>query len=71
MPRNVACYQLGLILRNDGVTIYSVGLDKTDNKGNTSWITREKGFDLGFRLWNPDQRGLPPIAKAKDDPQPK
>jgi hypothetical protein len=48
----------------EGVVIYSVGPDKTDNGGN---IQRQKspnepGTDIGFQLWDPDKRRQP----AKD-----
>jgi hypothetical protein len=51
----------------DGIVIYSIGLDKTDNDGN---IDREhpanEGVDIGFRLWN--KRRLeppPPVAEPE------
>ncbi len=50
----------------DGIVIYSIGFDGKDDQGN---IDRENwanpGVDLGFRLWDPEQRRrrpLPPIA---------
>lgn len=48
--------------RADGVTIYSVGADGRDNDGlNLTPGGRETGADLGIRLWNVDQRGLPAV----------
>lgn len=51
---------------NDGVIVYSVGSDKTDNQGH---LDRENpdaaGADVGFRLWHPSHRAgasLPPVA---------
>jgi hypothetical protein len=45
----------------DGVVIYSIGFDLTDNHGN---INREHpedaGVDLGFRLWNVNRRRQKP-----------
>jgi hypothetical protein len=45
----------------DGVVIYSIGFDLTDNHGN---IDREHpddaGVDLGFRLWNVNRRRQKP-----------
>jgi len=42
----------------DGLVIYSVGPDKTDDGGK---IDRSHpgapGTDLGFQLWDPDRRG--------------
>lgn len=50
--------------RPDGVTIYSVGFDGIDNDGNvTDKALKEPGADLGFRLFDPDQRGLPPFDR--------
>ena len=50
--------------RPDGVTIYSVGYDETDNEGAVSdRPSTEPGKDLGFRLFDVDQRGLPPAAQ--------
>jgi hypothetical protein len=57
--------------RDDGVTIYSVGADGVDNGGtNLTASGREPGADLGFRLWNPDQRGLPPLTKDDEAKRP-
>ena len=51
----------------DGVIVYSVGPDRTDNGGN---IDRTKptsvGTDLGFQLWDVKHRRQP--AKAKNHP---
>ena len=52
---------LRLVRRQDGVTVYSVSLDRDDNGGkvdSNQW--RDRGYDIGFRLWNPDQRRQPP-----------
>lgn len=57
---------LKYVNRDDGVTIYSVGADGIDGSAkNLTASGREPGADLGFRLWNVDQRGLP--AKVKGD----
>lgn len=53
----------------DGVVIYSIGFDKTDNHGN---IVREgpqyaPGIDLGFRLWDVKSRRQPPVAEKEED----
>jgi hypothetical protein len=45
----------------DHVVIYSVGPDGIDNGGNL--VERDRapdGTDIGFRLWDPDQRRRPP-----------
>jgi hypothetical protein len=51
----------------DGIVIYSIGMDMTDNHGTInrdgSWL--EPGQDIGFRLWNVERRrqaALPPVA---------
>ena len=55
--------------RPDGVTIYSVGFDGIDNGGNlTDKYSKDPGIDLGFRLYDPDERGLPAVRSA--DPLP-
>ncbi|MBY0461278.1 MAG: hypothetical protein K2V38_28470, partial [Gemmataceae bacterium] len=33
--------------------------------------TGEKGYEVGFRLWHPEHRGLPPVEKPKDEPDAK
>ncbi len=45
----------------DGLVIYSVGPDKTDD-GGTSVFQNPYGMskDIGFRLWDPANRGRPP-----------
>src|SRR5262249_19466108 len=53
---------LRLRLLDDGVVIYSVGPDQTDDG---SKIDRQHpiapGSDFGYRLWNADQRRQPPV----------
>jgi hypothetical protein len=57
--------------RDDGVTIYSVGADGIDNGGtNLTSSGREPGADIGFRLWNPESRGLPPVQKDDEAKRP-
>ena len=64
---------LKYVRRPGGVAVYSVGFDETDNGGNlpetrpsAGW--QEPGLDVGFRLFDPDQRGLPPLPGAVPDP---
>lgn len=45
--------------KDDGWVIYSVSTDGTDDGGNLSDRSMQKGVDLGFRLYDPDQRRLP------------
>jgi hypothetical protein len=44
----------------DGVLVYSIGPDLTDNGGN---LNRQNpvvpGSDLGFQLWDVPKRGAP------------
>jgi len=49
-------------LLNDGLVIYSVGVDRKDDSGR---LERRKpifepGTDVGFQLWNPERRSQPP-----------
>jgi hypothetical protein len=50
----------------EGIVIYSIGMDMTDNHGNIDpERVYEPGVDIGFRLWNVDRRrqaALPPVA---------
>jgi hypothetical protein len=50
----------------DGIAVYSVGLDMTDNQGNIDpERIHEPGVDIGFRLWDVKlrrQNPLPPVA---------
>ena len=57
---------LKFVQRADGVTIYSVGLDEQDDGGAIpiGKTTNEPGQDVGFRLYNPDQRGLPSLPRS-------
>ena len=49
--------------RTDGVTVYSVGLDGFDDGGQVGVKLgpRNITLDIGFRLYNPDQRRMPPL----------
>jgi hypothetical protein len=50
----------------DGIVVYSVGVDLTDNHGNIDpEHPHNPGVDIGFRLWNPKRRRqdpLPPVV---------
>jgi hypothetical protein len=47
----------------DGVVIYSVGPDGSDDGGNLSEnLQSPEGIDIGVRLWDPDRRGQAPSA---------
>ena len=48
-----------LALNEDGIVIYSVGPDRTDDGGDVTTYDRKKGTpDRGFRLLKPHLRGL-------------
>jgi hypothetical protein len=62
---------LRYLRRDDGVTIYSVGLDEMDDGGNLprqSANFREPGYDFGCRLYDLPHRGLPPLARPEPLP---
>jgi hypothetical protein len=52
---------LKFVKRDDGVTIYSVGMDEVDNGGNVGSQKIAPGTDIGFRLYDPSKRGLPAV----------
>jgi hypothetical protein len=56
----------------DGVIIYSVGSDRTDDSGNLDPAhPNQPGVDIGFRLWDVAKRRQPPRPKAPDEEQPR
>ena len=58
----------------DGMIVYSVGSDKTDNNGKLD-IDRENpnqpGVDIGVRLWDVSKRRQPPRPKTHKKEQPR
>lgn len=55
----------------DGVVIYSVGPDKTDDGGTLDRTNPLRaGTDLGFRLWDVAQRRQPPRPPVPEEPPP-
>jgi hypothetical protein len=58
--------------RSDGVTVYSIGPDGQDDGGivGDNRPRAEPGTDVCFRLYDPDQRGLPPLPPAEDEEPP-
>jgi hypothetical protein len=66
---------LRYVRRTDGVTVYSIGPDELDNGGNVG-DAAGSGYkpqtDVCFRLYDPDQRGLPPLPtpRTEDDEPP-
>ncbi len=58
---------------DDGLVIYSVSFDETDDGGKLSRDPRDKGTDLGVRLWDVPARRqppLPPKSKERAEPPP-
>lgn len=56
----------------EGMTAYSVGTDKVDDQGNINNGRFEKGFDIGFRLWDLERRRQaprPPVASDELQPR--
>ncbi len=51
---------LRFVTFDQGVVVYSVGPDGVDNHGNITANPMTPGTDIGFRLWNPQQRRQPP-----------
>jgi hypothetical protein len=55
---------LRLHRRADGIVIYSIGPDGTDDDGNLDRKNaRTSGTDLGFQLWDLDRRGQAPASR--------
>ena len=52
----------------DGVVIYSIGLDGTDDGGHIARDTGGRGTDNGFRLYDVTRRRLQPAAVPEDAP---
>jgi hypothetical protein len=51
----------------DSIEVYSVGFDRKDDNGNLALSTGQMfnaGFDMGFRLWDVEERGAPGPAGA-------
>jgi hypothetical protein len=51
----------------DSIEVYSVGFDRKDDNGNlplSSGQMFNAGFDMGFRLWDVEERGAPGPAGA-------
>jgi hypothetical protein len=53
----------------DGVAVYSVGADGTDDGGNIDRVRRTGlGVDVGYRLWDVAKRRQPPAPPAAKEP---
>jgi hypothetical protein len=57
--------------REDGVTVYSVGRDGVDDGGlaRNPIPLKPAAKDIGFRLYNPDQRRLTSLPQNLDEPK--
>jgi hypothetical protein len=53
---------------DDGAVVYSTGPDRVNDGGVLLSEREEPGTDIGFRLWNPDHRGLPSVIPDDSDP---
>lgn len=51
---------------DDGAVVYVTGADRTDDGGKLKPAS-EKGFDIGFRLFDPTHRRQPPLLKPDRD----
>jgi hypothetical protein len=62
---------LKYVQREDGVTIYSVGADEQDNGGTIRDGANPTGpsADIGFRLYAPNARALPPLPRPRTMPE--
>jgi hypothetical protein len=52
---------------DDGLVIYSVGSNSKDDGGNIFYGEGGPAKDVGFRLWNPAQRGINLDEKYKEE----
>src|SRR5262249_52379938 len=52
----------------DGVVVYSIGKDRQDNGGSPLHVGNKPGTDIGFRLWNFQNRGLPSPSDGPYNP---
>jgi hypothetical protein len=57
---------LGLRKTVDGIIIYSKGPDCRDDDGDVEWPQGSSPRDVGFRLWNVDQRRQPPTPRKPE-----
>jgi hypothetical protein len=60
-----------LVKLPDGIAIVTVGMKQETQHGEKPWQGPLGGDEYGWRLFDPDQRGLPPIPKPellKKDP---
>ena len=55
------CEPLRLARRSDGIVVYSVGEDGTDEGGAIASDGAAKATDIGVRLWDVAQRRQPPL----------
>lgn len=51
----------------DGVVVYAVGEDRTDDGGKLTYTNPKPGEDVGVRLWSPAARRAEPLPDEKRD----
>jgi hypothetical protein len=57
--------------QDDGVIVHSVGPKPQSGRVPTTRPGLPEGIEIGFRLWNPDARRLPPPSDPPAPPEPK
>jgi hypothetical protein len=68
-------HPLRFVKLDDGIVVHSVGALHSGGAAHSVRARPElpTGVEIGFRLWNPDQRRLPPLpdpVPPKDEPEP-
>jgi len=61
---------LRLARRDDGIVIYSVGPNQTDDGGDVvpgAGLAKTRGRDIGIRLWDVAKRRQPPLPPASSE----
>lgn len=51
----------------DGIVVYAVGEDRTDDGGTLTYTNPKPGEDVGSRLWSPPFRRAPPLPEPKGE----
>jgi hypothetical protein len=64
---NAAGQPIKVVKVADGLTVYSVGEDGTDNGGKLDRLPKKPGADYGFRLWDVAARRQPPLPPKPAD----
>jgi hypothetical protein len=61
---------INLVKLEDGIAIVSVGVEQHDLYGKKTSIGPLGGDEIGWRLFDPDQRGLPPFPRPQKEKDP-